>query len=156
MYLYNLFNALNRVIDALYYRRNNIKYVRFEVFTVVTMKNGVFWDVTTCGSCKNRHFGGTCRSVRRLLVTANVVPSSPIHVNVMMEALSSPKRWFLQEPHGVTSHKTPFFNTQYNGREKMEASLFPTNDNLKQLTSTISAVTCCKIYCGGTFKGNNF
>jgi hypothetical protein len=30
-----------------------------EVFTAVTMKNGVFWDVTPCGSCKNRHFGGT-------------------------------------------------------------------------------------------------
>jgi hypothetical protein len=28
--------------------------VRFEVFTAVTMKNGVFWDVTPCGSCKNR------------------------------------------------------------------------------------------------------
>jgi hypothetical protein len=28
-------------------------YVRFEVFTAVTMKNGVFWDVTPCGSCKN-------------------------------------------------------------------------------------------------------
>jgi hypothetical protein len=27
--------------------------VRFEVFTAVTMKNGVFWDVTPCGSCKN-------------------------------------------------------------------------------------------------------
>jgi hypothetical protein len=25
----------------------------------VTMKNGVFWDVTLCGSCKNRCFGGT-------------------------------------------------------------------------------------------------
>jgi hypothetical protein len=25
----------------------------------VTMKNGVFWDVTPCGSCKNRRFGGT-------------------------------------------------------------------------------------------------
>jgi hypothetical protein len=25
--------------------------VRFEVFTAVTMKNGVFWDVTPCGSC---------------------------------------------------------------------------------------------------------
>jgi hypothetical protein len=24
--------------------------VRFEVFTAVTMKNGVFWDVTPCGS----------------------------------------------------------------------------------------------------------
>jgi hypothetical protein len=22
-------------------------------------KNGVFWDVTPCGSCKNRRFGGT-------------------------------------------------------------------------------------------------
>jgi hypothetical protein len=28
--------------------------VRFEVFIVVTMKNGVFWDVTPCGSCKNQ------------------------------------------------------------------------------------------------------
>jgi hypothetical protein len=25
--------------------------VRFEVFTAQTMKNGVFWDVTPCGSC---------------------------------------------------------------------------------------------------------
>jgi hypothetical protein len=33
--------------------------VRFEVFTAVTMKNGVFWVVTPCGSCKNRGFGGT-------------------------------------------------------------------------------------------------
>jgi hypothetical protein len=33
--------------------------VRFEIFTVVTMRNGVFWDVTPCGSCKNRRFGRT-------------------------------------------------------------------------------------------------
>jgi hypothetical protein len=25
------------------------------------LKNGVFWDVTPCGSCKNRRFGGTWR-----------------------------------------------------------------------------------------------
>jgi hypothetical protein len=31
--------------------------VRFEAFTAVTMKNGVFWDVMPCGSCKNRRFG---------------------------------------------------------------------------------------------------
>jgi hypothetical protein len=55
------------------------------------MKNGAFWDVTPCGSCKNRRFGGTqrLRSVRRLLVTASVVPSSPILVTLMKEALSS-------------------------------------------------------------------
>jgi hypothetical protein len=94
--------------------------VRFEVVTEVTMNNGVFWDVTPCGSCKNRSFGGTqrllhqgdsnrwtgnnascnyqsthaakkyqVRSVRRLLVTASVVPSSPIPLTLMKEALCS-------------------------------------------------------------------
>jgi hypothetical protein len=77
------------------------------------MKNGVFWDVTPRGSCKNQRFGelsasfirvtrigelGTLavtsnlvflRSVRRLLVTASVVHSSPILVTLMKEALSS-------------------------------------------------------------------
>jgi hypothetical protein len=37
----------------------NMRPVRFEVFTAVTMKKGVFWDVPPCGSCKNRCFGGT-------------------------------------------------------------------------------------------------
>jgi hypothetical protein len=40
------------------------------------MKNGVFWDVTQCG-------------VLRLLVTANVVPSSPILVTLMREVIRS-------------------------------------------------------------------
>jgi hypothetical protein len=26
--------------------------------TVVTMQHSVLWDVTPCGSCKNRSFGG--------------------------------------------------------------------------------------------------
>jgi hypothetical protein len=36
-----------------------VEVVRFEVFTAVTMTNSVLWDVTPCGSCKNRRFGGT-------------------------------------------------------------------------------------------------
>jgi hypothetical protein len=48
------------------------------------MKNDVFWDVAPFGSCKN-----FLRSVRRLLVAANVVPSSLILVTLMKEALSS-------------------------------------------------------------------
>jgi hypothetical protein len=36
-------------------------YVGFEVFTAMTMKNAVFWDVAPCRSCVNRCFGGTCR-----------------------------------------------------------------------------------------------
>jgi hypothetical protein len=42
-------------ILTLYY----LLFIRFEVFTAVAMKNGVFWDVTPCVSCKNRRFGGT-------------------------------------------------------------------------------------------------
>jgi hypothetical protein len=33
--------------------------IRFEVYTAVTMKNAVNWDVTPFGSRKNRCFGGT-------------------------------------------------------------------------------------------------
>jgi hypothetical protein len=37
------------------------RYVKFEVFTAVTMENVAFWDVTLSGSCKNRCFGGIYR-----------------------------------------------------------------------------------------------
>jgi hypothetical protein len=39
----------------------------------ISMKNGAFWDITSCGSCKND----------------SVVPSSPILFALMTEALSS-------------------------------------------------------------------
>jgi hypothetical protein len=32
-----------------------------EKWTMCRLKNGVFWVVTPCGSCKNRRFGGTWR-----------------------------------------------------------------------------------------------
>jgi hypothetical protein len=34
-------------------------HVRLEVFTAVAMKNAAFWDITPCGSFKNRRFGRT-------------------------------------------------------------------------------------------------
>jgi hypothetical protein len=37
---------------------NNTGDARFEVFTAVTMKNSIFWDVTPCGSCKKQCFSG--------------------------------------------------------------------------------------------------
>jgi hypothetical protein len=71
----------------------------------VTMRNDVFWDVTQCGSCKKRRFRGMyhlyhqgdkiqragnnvsnnfLRSVLRLLLTANVLPSSSIFLTLTM------------------------------------------------------------------------
>jgi hypothetical protein len=61
--------------------------VRFEVFTVVTMKNGVFWVVTPGGYCKNRRFGGRLRST--VATQAKGFPSSQILVTLMIEALDS-------------------------------------------------------------------
>jgi hypothetical protein len=49
------------------------------------------------------------RSVRRLLVTVNVVPTSPIPFTLKWTPYIPPKRRFLQEPHSVTSQKTEFF-----------------------------------------------
>jgi hypothetical protein len=66
-----------------------------------SIKNAVFWDVTPCGPCKNRRFGGThcphhqsdknqrarnmhCASVT---ISSNVIPSSPILFALMMEAM---------------------------------------------------------------------
>jgi hypothetical protein len=63
------------------------------------MKIAVSWDVKQCGSCNYGRFGGAylciirvticLHSVRRLLLTANVVPSLSILVTLMMEGLIS-------------------------------------------------------------------
>jgi hypothetical protein len=90
------------------------KNVIFEVFTAVNMYNAIFWDVTPYASYRNRCFGEIyhlhhqcaknqqarnnivfLRSVLRLLVMANVVPSSSVLVTLMMEALRSSETQFL-------------------------------------------------------------
>jgi hypothetical protein len=50
-----------KTADHILFIKKQSKVIRFEVFTAVTMKNSVFLDVTSCGSCKNRRFGGTWR-----------------------------------------------------------------------------------------------
>jgi hypothetical protein len=67
-------------------------------FNVMTEKSGV-WP----GLAAVKHVA------LRLLVTANVVPSPPILVTLMMEAIRSSKRRYLQEQHGVVFQKTAFF-----------------------------------------------
>jgi hypothetical protein len=43
----------HRVKSTMFPHRNIYKY------NCMSIKNGVFWDVMLCGSCKNRRFGGT-------------------------------------------------------------------------------------------------
>jgi hypothetical protein len=75
--------------------------VRFEVFTAVTMKNVVFWDVALCSSCVNRRFGERYR----------------LHLQgrKIRERETSASRWLQTEP--------PAGNTQlYKNRERGRVS----------------------------------
>jgi hypothetical protein len=90
-----------------------LRFVRFYVFTAVTMKNAVFWDVTPRGSCKTLLFRGTYhvhhqgdknRKVLRMLVTANIVHISPILVTLMMDDILSTEISVLTR---ITRHNIP-------------------------------------------------
>jgi hypothetical protein len=86
------------IVTTVLQRHGELSCARLEVFTAVTIKNGVVRDGTTCGSCKNRRFGALTasfirvtrilRNVLRLLVAAHV-PSSPILITPMMQAIRS-------------------------------------------------------------------
>jgi hypothetical protein len=52
------------------------------------------------------------RCVLQLLVAANVVPTSPIFVTLIIETICSFKIWLLQEPHGATVQKMIFISTR--------------------------------------------
>jgi hypothetical protein len=108
---YFLFRIIRNAYLHKHFAIINIFKVILEVFTAVTMKNGVFWDITPCGSFNNRRFRETYRllhqgdknrwisnnatynwqrrSVSRLLVRVSVVANSPILVTLMKEGLSS-------------------------------------------------------------------
>jgi hypothetical protein len=70
-------------------------------------------DVMPCGSCKNRCFVEIYRlhhqGGNKLLVAANVIPSSLIFSPWWYSRYVPPKRRLLQEPHGVTYQKKAFF-----------------------------------------------
>jgi hypothetical protein len=84
---------------------NGMYFVRFEVFTAVTMKNAVFWDVTPC--CSSLNYWTAWSHLLTL------VPRSRIFLPWRWRGYVPPKRRFRQELHGVTSQKTAFFEMYF-------------------------------------------
>jgi hypothetical protein len=111
----------------------NSNSVRFEVFTAVTLKNAVFWDVTLCGSCKNWRFGQTYHlhhqgaknwQIGMLAVTSNqIMLCSVLQLLVIVNV--------------VTSQKTVFFSN----------NKFPPSFHVTFLDHFVS--WCCGVYAAG-------
>jgi hypothetical protein len=93
------------------------RLVGFEVFTAVTTKNAVFWDVAPCRSYEiNRRFGGTRARNQREQVAAlccyllTLVPLSRIFLSWRWRWYVPPKcRFISQDLHDATFQKTAFF-----------------------------------------------
>jgi hypothetical protein len=83
--------------------------------------------VTLCGFCKNGRFGGTWR----LHHQANV-PSSPIHVTLMVQGLRSSETSVLAK---VTLHHNPEDGILHSHRR----------ENFKSYT--VSRIVCGRVYC---------
>jgi hypothetical protein len=73
---------------------------------VVSMKNAVFWDVMPCSCCKNDVSEECIASVIRAIRISEL--GTKLAVTSLRQYVL-PKRWFLEERHGITSQKMAFF-----------------------------------------------
>jgi hypothetical protein len=80
--------------------------LRFEVFTAVIMKHVVFWDVTPCG------FVRTDVSEELIASIIRVTGIGELGTTLAVTSNRRTLRRNTQEPHGVTSQKTPFFRVR--------------------------------------------
>jgi hypothetical protein len=97
------------------------RYVRFEVFTVVTMKNAVFWYVARCKPSfrknvsppsswqKNPRARNQREQVAADCHMLTLVSRSWMFLPWRWRRNVLPKRRFTQHLHGATSQKTAFF-----------------------------------------------
>jgi hypothetical protein len=119
-----------------------------KIYSPKIMENGVFWDVTLCGSCKNRRFGGTQRlhhqGDKNRWTRNNVRTLFLVHQFLSpwwWRRYVPPKRRFLKELNGITSQKTPLFivttvKTPKSYTKNNVIMLYPTSITLRTIMLT--------------------
>jgi hypothetical protein len=70
------------------------------------MKSGVFWDVTPCGSCKNRCFGGTLRLLHQSENAAVVLGTSDCNKEIATLLQDKAYTKLKKNPMESIEHKT--------------------------------------------------
>jgi hypothetical protein len=88
---------------------------QLEVFTAVTMKNSVFWDVAPCRYFVNRRFGGMYRlhlqGIRNpRAINQREQVARKFLIPWRLRGYIPPKRRLPKYLHGATSKKTAFLN----------------------------------------------
>jgi hypothetical protein len=110
-------------LSEVWFKHKSWKYVSIVwSFMAVTMNNAIFWTMTPCGFCKNRHFGGTYHPHHQgeriselgtmLAVTSNVVPSSLILSTLFMKVIHSSETWVFYES-CMASHPRRWHSSYY-------------------------------------------
>jgi hypothetical protein len=111
---------ISLVVMGLVYQ-TNAHHVRLKVFTAVTMKNAVLWDVAPFSSCVDRRIVSIFRVEKylseepawaggyRLNYLLMLVPRSRIFLPRRWRRYVLPKSRFTQELNSPTSQKTIFF-----------------------------------------------
>jgi hypothetical protein len=80
--------AKSTIINIIIAFAKQVLLVRFEVFTVMTMNNVIFWDMAPCRFCVNRRFGLS------LQPPARAGSSLAVSSTLKMEAIRSFETWF--------------------------------------------------------------
>jgi hypothetical protein len=81
--------------NAVYQFRTMFSFVRSEVFSAVTTKTTVFWDVAPCRYCINRRFGGTYCLYLQGRRKKEKIRDRGTSVSRCLQTAATCSRWFL-------------------------------------------------------------
>jgi hypothetical protein len=157
MWVWHMLHRRTRLpIEArIYERKYNLYqgFVRFEVFMVVTLRNAVSWDVTLCGSCKNREaIRSSETSVLLNVKQLSVTSRSPTDEPLPLTSPCSPQPC-LQQQNQRNSSDFQAFTTLQSGQKRIQLTMHLCCDTATRIWSKLQAPSpLLVVSCGHLYK----